>query len=70
MVTELSKVTGNRFTEVYMKLILRNEFWSSYQIGITVYLIRLFDHAIAISHIPKNFSLTHEGTVQMFMVFF
>lgn len=33
-------------------------------------MIKLFDHVIVASYIPKNFPLTREGTTQLFVVFF
>lgn len=67
-VSELSRLTGNSFTQLGMKSILRSEFCTKWK-GIPLYLLKLFDHVIAASYIPKNFSLTREGTTQLFVVF-
>lgn len=54
-VSELSCLTENSFTQLDMKSILRSEFCTKWK-GIPLYLIKLFDHVIAASYIPKNFS--------------
>lgn len=64
LVSELSKVTGDRFTRLDIELTLKTKFCTRRK-GVPLYLIKLFDHAIAASHIPKNFSLTREGMVQI-----
>lgn len=68
-VSELSCLTGNSFPQLDMKSILRSEFCTKWK-GIWLYLIKLFDHVIVASYIPKNFPLTREGTTQLFVVFF